>query len=376
MNSTNRTAAARGLWIAPLVATALGCAGVQTSALVDTITSEGITQEREQRKDEAAQLFAQHRDRAELEAALAQWNRQDTAGCEESLERLIARNPSHCDAQLLLAEVYLAGNRPREAFEQAQRAFEAYPNETNVQYIMGLVLDATGRCDDALAYYQRAAQAEPGHEVYAVGYRKALEASKQVMPQAAASNRPAPNGTPTEPIPTALGGEPGALRLLSHTDPAGHADSAGSANAATRDPLQAVFQQGRAALAERSVQTAAMCFRKASSMQPDNPQIRISAAVAALQHNQPALAVELLHEAENRFSDSVALYRILGAAYYRLGDYQSSQVTLQQALSLDKSSALTYFLMGCTLAKLGQSESSEAHLRQARTLDPRFTVRR
>ncbi len=47
---------------------------------------------------------------------------------------------------------------------------------------------------------------------------------------------------------------------------------------------------------------------------------------------------------------------MLGAAYYRTGDYKSSQVALQQALSLDKSSALSYLLMGCTLAKLGQNE--------------------
>ena len=64
---------------------------------------------------------------------------------------------------------------------------------------------------------------------------------------------------------------------------------------------------------------------------------------------------------------------MLGAAYYRSGDYQSSQVALQQALSLDKSSALAYLLMGCTLAKLGQQQAADDHFRRP-PLDPRYTV--
>jgi len=80
--------------------------------------------------------------------------------------------------------------------------------------------------------------------------------------------------------------------------------------------------------------------------------------------------------AAKHFSKSAAIYRMLGVAYYRLGDFKSSQVALQQALSLDKSSALSYFLMGCTLAKLGQAEPAEAHFQQAKALDPRYTVRR
>ena len=117
-------------------------------------------------------------------------------------------------------------------------------------------------------------------------------------------------------------------------------------------------------------------FRKAAGICPDNPQIPITAATAALRHNRPELAIELLRGAERRFSGSARLYRVLGLSYYRLGDYRSSQVALRQALSLDKSSALAYLLMGCTLSKLGQFESAEAHLQKAQTIDPRYTVRR
>ena len=117
---------------------------------------------------------------------------------------------------------------------------------------------------------------------------------------------------------------------------------------------------------------ALACFRKAMAVKPDDPQIPTSAAICALQHNQPDMAVALLDPLLEVFADSVAIRRILGAAYYRLGDYQSSQVVLQQALSLDNSNALSYFLMGCTLVKLGQPAVAATYFRQARRLDPRY----
>jgi len=123
-------------------------------------------------------------------------------------------------------------------------------------------------------------------------------------------------------------------------------------------------------------------FRQAAAIRPNDPQIPIAAAMAALRADCPEVAVELLRPAGGTGVTPVAgraaaqLYRILGVAYYRLEDYQSSEVALRQALSLDKSSALSYLLMGCTLSKLGQFESAEAHLRQARTINPRYSVRR
>lgn len=117
-------------------------------------------------------------------------------------------------------------------------------------------------------------------------------------------------------------------------------------------------------------------FAVAASDDADSPRAVVAAAAAALRRNQPRLAIDLLAPAEKRFPDSAALKRVLGVAYYRLGDYASSQVVLQQSLCLDKSSPLTYFLMGCTLAKLGQPESADAHFRQAQSLDPWYQLRR
>jgi len=365
------------LQIALLLSCAPGCSGLRNSCPpLDALSSEGITEERKQRNAEVVRQFESKRDFAEFEAARARWERDDSKGCEELLENLLARNPTHRDALLLLGEVYLTTNRCQQAFEQVQKALQAYPEDAHTHYSMGLLLDAGGQSGPALEYYERACQREPDNQLYSVSFRDALKAANAALGPLAGRGIPAGSTPPPTPQSAALVPDPSAVRFASHVEPQPGAGSAGIAATADADSARSLIREGCRALGERSPQEARVCFLAAMSARPDNPQVPTSAAVAALRYNQPALAVELLQAAERQFPDSPGVQRVLGTAYYRLGDHRSSQVALQQALSLDKSSALTYFLMGCTLAKLGQAEASEAHLRQARTLDARFTVRR
>jgi len=99
-------------------------------------------------------------------------------------------------------------------------------------------------------------------------------------------------------------------------------------------------------------------------------------AIQLLRASQPDAAVALLDQALSGREGSADLYRTLGLAHYRRGDYDSSQLALQQALSLDNSSPLSYFLMGFTLTKLGDSEGAEWHFRQAAARNPKYAVMR
>ena len=358
-----------------------GCASIP---LPKTITDGDVTPQRKKRNEECVRQFEQQRDFAEFEAAKAHWVQQrDVKGCREALEKLLARRPQHRDARLLMVELLLAADDPSAAYTHAKAALDAYPNDAEVQYTMAVTLDARGKTADALAYYERATKMDPRNQSFAAAYRTAREATHEEMRAAKAAvfdgndsvndsvDDPAAEGLPigyaepAAPLPPPGGraGSPGA------------AGSAVSAGVAVDGPAGELLRKGRAALADRSSQAAAVeNFRQAAATKPDDPQIPISAAAAALRANRPEVAVEVLTPAAKRFPNSPAVHRMLGAAYYRTGDYKSSQVELQQALSLDKSSALSYLLMGCTLAKLGQNEAAEAHFRQARTLDPKYKV--
>ncbi len=188
------------------------------------------------------------------------------------------------------------------------------------------------------------------------------------------------------------------VRLASFDSPSQAALPAGGAAAAINEPDSAagyaevsdrpgcgsgklaeaarLLGEGEKALARGDCEAAMALFRRAVRVIPDDPQIPTLAAVSALQLNRADVATRLAREATVRFPGSAALHRTLGVACYRSGDYESSQVVLQQALSLDNTNALTYFLQGCTLSKLGKSEAARVHLRQAATLDPRYAQRR
>jgi Tfp pilus assembly protein PilF len=350
------------LWIGAMLALTAGCAGLDVP---DPLVAD-VTNKRQARTEQAVHEFESKRDLAELQSALAHWNQGDVAAAEEVLRRLLERNPNHGEAQLLMADMCRADSRPRVAHEQVQQALAAHPDDAQVQY-------ATGLPEHSVEASAGPALVIPDPTARPLGPVSTLAGDRPHRSQAAA--------------PADETGQPSAtLRFAAPKEttgyPLGGADSAGSAEAAETDGVQALIAKGQAALAEGSADEAMAHFQQAAAIHPNNPQILIAAAMAALRADQPEVAVELLRPAGGTGVAPVArqtaaqLYRILGVAYYRLEDYQSSEVALRQALSLDKSSALSYLLMGCTLSKLGQFESAEAHLRQARTINPRYTVRR
>lgn len=99
------------------------------------------------------------------------------------------------------------------------------------------------------------------------------------------------------------------------------------------------------------------------------------AAALALRSNALPLAVQLAGDALQRYPRSAGLYRIRGAAEYRMGDYQSAQSSLRQAVSLDNSHPLAYFLLGLTCERLGETSEAAQHLLQAAAIDPRYARR-
>lgn len=355
-----------------------------------TAKPEGISQKRKQRNLAATQRFDRKRDWADLEAAQARCDEGDLDGCTETLERLLARDPDHLEARLLMAEALLAANRPDEALPFLEPALAGHADDARVHHLMGMLLDATGQRGDALVFYEQAARLQPGNEVYQVSYQ-ALARSDEPSQTPAESPQPLPIPTPVplpvEPEPSspesfrAATEEAGQFfvsddELVEGAEGAGPVGEEGLAGDTAAMSAADLLEKGRSALSEGLAALGFAYFREATALEPHDPKIPTAAAVFALRHNQPDLAVSLLEPLLDAFPDSAVIRRILGAGYYRLGNYKSSQVVLQQALSLDNSSALSYFLMGCTLVKLGQPAVAETYFRQARRLDPRYPSNR
>ena len=116
-------------------------------------------------------------------------------------------------------------------------------------------------------------------------------------------------------------------------------------------------------------------LRAAAEARPDDQQIPLDGAVYALRQNRPEMAVTIVSAALQHIPDSAPLYRMLGMAYYRQGDFNAAQLSLGRAISLDKSNALAYFLMGTTLTQLGDAEAARKQFDEAARLDPRYGQR-
>jgi len=384
---------------------AAGCAVLKAPKVPDAPVPD-VAEQRHERNEKVIEEFEARRDFAEYQAALGYWHREDFDGCEATLSRLLQRNPNHLPAHLLAAEVCLRQDRRREAIEHLDAALKAHPNDPQALHAKGLVLDAMDQSTEALVYYERAMERAPEEELFAVSYHTALESIEEgARPAAAAPPRPrvdagpaveaglaavsdltgqedtaASAAVPEDPLAAlasslrpSAGGKP---EPISGANRAEGADREDRAEPGANGPAADLLRRGSAALAEGSPEAALAFFEEAVRLSPDDPNVALSAAVESLRHNHPDLVVELLSPLQGSNAHSPRLPQILGIAYYRLGDYPSAQVLLQQALSLDRSQALTYLLMGCTLAKLGQRESAEAHFRQARTLDPRYDAAR
>src|SRR5262249_26032630 len=134
--------------------------------------------------------------------------------------------------------------------------------------------------------------------------------------------------------------------------------------------LEQTLAEASRALEDGDLAMAETRLREAIGDEPGNPNVPTRAGVPALRYHQGEMALRLLEPHLARYSDSAAFLRVLGTAYYHLGDYRSAQRALEQAVSLDNSSGLAYVLLGCTLEKLGNQSAAKASMEQARRLDP------
>ena len=147
-----------------------GCATVWPSKHV----SKDVAEQRTDRKEELIQSFESKRDTAQFEAAMVRWREGDSEGCRELVDKLLARSPKHRGGRLLRAEFRLVEDRPELAVKDIEALVEEIPNDAEAAHLLGLLLEAAGHNDEALAHFERAVQIEPANSVFASSYQTAL----------------------------------------------------------------------------------------------------------------------------------------------------------------------------------------------------------
>ncbi len=168
-----------------------GCASVTERAG----TSEDVHANRKAREAQVLRDFEARRDAAQHQAAIGRLQCGDVAEARKTLDTILARNPAFLPARLSLAELLLDANEPAQALDQARFVLERAPNDPAARHVEGLILEALGRSDEALASFQLALDGEPENEVYRLSFQTAAQTivpTDAAVRQAEWTERPSP----------------------------------------------------------------------------------------------------------------------------------------------------------------------------------------
>lgn len=117
-----------------------------------------------------------------LAAAQAAWYQGDTPAAIARLEAMLARNPKHLEARILLGEVLLSEARTPEAMGVLEPALAAPAGNARAHYLMAVAQDASGQREEALAHYQRASHLEPKNDLYLASLQHAAAKDRERAP--------------------------------------------------------------------------------------------------------------------------------------------------------------------------------------------------
>jgi tetratricopeptide (TPR) repeat protein len=376
---------------------------------------------KDQRLQTAAESFERQRNEAQIRAARSALKQGNHDICKQQLESLLTRSPDHREANYLLIDAMLRSGNIASARAQAESLVARWPNDPDALHALGQVHEIEGDEQRSLACFEKAASVATGEPVSSsdqamsegmLAKDPAVEASLLKAEVCLALDRREDVVAYLDEVfeynPDLAEAHLLAGRLLTadgKTDEAaahfeaasGHRDDVMIAadEAMTTDP--AVALASARSDVESDKRTKIIRIGEEPAAMPAGPQRvatqmpertlhvpapvedaktaeneAVALAIAALRHDDPSRSILLSQSALKLYPKSAALHRILGAAHFRLGDYEASRTALEQSLALDANQGVTYFLLGTTLAKLGDAEGSERHLAHARQMDARY----
>ncbi len=171
--------------MAMLLAVLAGCTAVEKKleSLPDDVASV-----RAEREEKVLDDFERSRNTALYQAALGRWRAGDSVASESLLIRLLQRDDQHREARLLLADLYIATNKPKAAEEQLRLLLKGMPDDAQVHHSLGLLLETIDRTEEAVTHLQEATDLAPDNELYALSYEATRDDSKSPDPACAPSD--------------------------------------------------------------------------------------------------------------------------------------------------------------------------------------------
>jgi tetratricopeptide (TPR) repeat protein len=205
------------------------------------------------------------------------------------------------------------------------------PDTADAHYLLGLIMQATGRIDDALTQLTQAIRLQPDH---APSYRSLGYLSLAQDDPAAAGRY---------------------FQRLIALDPA--------------DP-QSYIDRGNAAFVEQDVERASACYRQALLLAPDNVQGLSNLGGILLAQGHPEAAIDYLRRAAKLRPELVEVQLKLGVALSAVGDFAAAIACCRAALALRPSHPEAYYNLGVALKAQGSLAEAIAAYQECIALKP------
>lgn len=136
--------------------------------------------------------------------------------------------------------------------------------------------------------------------------------------------------------------------------------------------LEALYQQGRAALKSRQIDEALDLFGQVLAVAPQHGESRESLASALFLKGDYGAAAEEYATLADQQPNQARFYVNLGAVLNRMGEHKQAEEALRKALHRDHRNADAYYNLGITYRKTNQTNLAISAYREAVRLNPQM----
>ena len=141
---------------------AIGCNSLPT--IPQGLTDPG--KEQREKKQEIAEAVERRRSEAMIKAARARLQDQDFSGSRELINNVLERSPDNQLALFLLAEIAVSENLMDEALSIYRHAITISPENAELQHNLAIILELTGRPNEARIHFEEASHLAPNNQLY------------------------------------------------------------------------------------------------------------------------------------------------------------------------------------------------------------------
>lgn len=255
----------------------------------------------------------------------------DLLTAKNSYESILSKDPRAIRALLGLATIAEKSGNATESLQFLNKAYEVEPENTFVNYNLGVIYDRLDQTEAAIVSFERALKANPRHFPAQLFLGIALKK---------------------------MGRDEEALSSLK---------KAADLPDATVDGIRAyAFELEELG----SLDEAEVILRRALVGHPGDAQILEQLAVVLLRKNQESNAKPFLEQLLVKKASEPRLLALYGWTQFRLGDLVGAEKSLKEATIKDPSASFGFFALGELYRQSGQLDLSKSNLDTAYNLDP------